>query len=107
MPGVTLINRPGHTPGSLEIKVESRGQTMLFVGDMLHSEEVQFSDPNIAFTYDENDRAAVASRRSVFDEAAKNNYWLAFAHVSFPGIGHIRAKGDAYEWIPVTYGVDV
>lgn len=107
MPGVTLISRPGHTPGSLEIKVESRGQTMMFLGDMLHSEQVQFSDPSIAFTYDENESAAIASRRAVFAEAAKNGYWIAFAHVSFPGIGQIRQRGDAYDWIPVTYGVDV
>jgi hypothetical protein len=31
---------------------------------------------------------------------------LAFAHVSFPGIGHVRRAAKGYDWIPVAYGED-
>jgi glyoxylase-like metal-dependent hydrolase (beta-lactamase superfamily II) len=106
IPGITLISRPGHTPGTLEIKVESNGHTILFLGDMLHSEQVQFAEPDIAFTFDENESSAIANRRTVLAEAAEKQYWLAFAHVSFPGIGHVRRAAKGYDWIPVAYGVD-
>jgi glyoxylase-like metal-dependent hydrolase (beta-lactamase superfamily II) len=105
-PGLALISRPGHTPGTLEIKVQSGGHTILFLGDMLHSEQVQFAEPDIAFTYDENEQSAIANRRLVLAEAADKEYWLAFAHVSFPGIGHVRRAVKGYEWIPVAYGED-
>ena len=30
-------------------------------------------------------------------------YFAAAAHVAFPGIGKLRAEGDGYAWIPVSY----
>ena len=27
----------------------------------------------------------------------------AAAHVAFPGIGKLRAEGDGYAWVPVSY----
>lgn len=79
---------------------------MVFMGDLLHSEEVQFAEPGVAFLYDENKDNAVASRRATFAEAADKRWWLAFAHVSFPGIGRIRREGPGYIWVPLQYGVD-
>jgi glyoxylase-like metal-dependent hydrolase (beta-lactamase superfamily II) len=38
-----------------------------------------------------------------FADAAENGYLLAFDHLSFPGVGHIRKEGDHYRWIPVEY----
>ncbi|WP_294393771.1 MBL fold metallo-hydrolase [uncultured Sphingomonas sp.] len=105
-PGVTMLLRPGHTPGSVVVKLDSDGQTMLFMGDLLHSEEVQFAETGVAFAFDENKNNAVTSRRRTFAEAADKGSWLAFAHVSFPGIGHIRSDGQGYRWMPTQYGVD-
>ena len=28
---------------------------------------------------------------------------LGAAHISFPGIGHVRSAGKGYDWIPANY----
>ena len=33
----------------------------------------------------------------------ENGYLVASAHLSFPGIGHIRSEGKGYAWVPVNY----
>jgi len=39
----------------------------------------------------------------VFADAAKKAYFVAAAHVAFPGIGKLRAEGNGYTWVPVSY----
>ena len=41
--------------------------------------------------------------RPVVLEAAKERYLVASAHLPFPGLGHLRAARQGYEWVPVDY----
>ena len=47
--------------------------------------------------------AKLKEEQAAFAEAAKEGYWVAAAHLSFPGIGHLRADGGGYDWVPVNY----
>jgi hypothetical protein len=38
-----------------------------------------------------------------FADAAKRGYYVALAHVAFPGIGRLRAEGSGYVWVPAVY----
>lgn len=105
-PGIRTIAEPGHTVGSLAVRIDSNGETLLLLGDLLHSEPVQFAEPDIAVGFDTDQDAAIASRKAVLVEAAAKGYWLGFAHVSFPGLGHVRRDGAGYAWVPTQYGVD-
>lgn len=102
-PGIRSIAAPGHTPGHSFYAIESKGEKMVFWGDIMHVAEVQFPNPSITVTFDVDSKAAAAQRQKAFADAAKNGYWVAPAHVSFPGIGHLRADGTGYRWIPITY----
>lgn len=66
---------------------------------------VQFADPDIAIRYDWNAAMAVAARKAILARASANHWWVAGAHISFPGIGHIvaDADGDQYRWVPANY----
>ncbi len=37
------------------------------------------------------------------DVAAAHGAWVAGAHLSFPGIGHLRAAAKGYEFVPANY----
>lgn len=104
-PGITPIASPGHTPGHSFYAVESKGQKIVFWGDIMHSAAVQFPDPSITIIYDVDPKAAAASRKKAFSAAAKDGYWAAGDHLSFPGIGHVRNEKDGigYRWIPINY----
>ena len=64
---------------------------------------MQFSDPSVCIKFDSDPAKAAEQRKKTFGDAAKHRYLLAFAHVSFPGVGHVRNEGDHYRWIPVEY----
>jgi hypothetical protein len=53
--------------------------------------------------FDGDSAAAAVQRKKTFADSAKNGYWIAPAHVSFSGIGHLRAEGSGYKWIPIPY----
>jgi glyoxylase-like metal-dependent hydrolase (beta-lactamase superfamily II) len=103
LPGFRSILRAGHTPGHSSIIIESRGETFVAWGDITHGDAVQFNEPSIAIDFDVDSKAAAATRRKAFVDAAEKGYWVAGAHIPFPGIGHVRADSDEYDWVPVNY----
>jgi len=104
MPGVTAGLHPGHTPGSAFYTLESSGQKIVFVGDIVHIASVQFPDPTITIEYDVNTAQAAAVRQQAFSEFARDRTLIAVPHVPFPGVGHVRAVGTGFEWVPIDYG---
>jgi glyoxylase-like metal-dependent hydrolase (beta-lactamase superfamily II) len=105
-PGVKSIASPGHTPGHSFYSLESKGERLVFWGDIMHVAAVQFSDPSVTIQFDSDTTAATAARQKAFADAAKGGYLVAPAHVSFPGIGHLVADGNAYRWLPLPYSND-
>jgi glyoxylase-like metal-dependent hydrolase (beta-lactamase superfamily II) len=103
--GVRAVATHGHTPGHTCYLIESRGQRMLFVGDLLHVASVQFADPAITLKFDTDSAAARTERVRIFREAAANGEWIAAAHLPFPGLGHIRSEGKGYAFVPANYGI--
>jgi glyoxylase-like metal-dependent hydrolase (beta-lactamase superfamily II) len=106
-PGVRSIPEPGHTPGLNGYMVESGGQRLLLWGDIIHSAEVQFRDPSVTVDYDVDPKAAVNSRERVLADAAREGYLIGGAHISFPGLGHVRAEQSGFSWIPAPYSVSL
>jgi glyoxylase-like metal-dependent hydrolase (beta-lactamase superfamily II) len=104
IPGVTARPGPGHTPGHTIYVVENNGQQLLVVGDLVHVAAVQFSNPSATVQFDIDHSLAVSTRKTIFADASDHRYWLAGAHVAFPGIGHIRADGMGYMFVPANYG---
>lgn len=104
IPGLRPIAAPGHTPGHTTYLLHDGKNAMLFWGGTVHVAGVQFDDPQIAIKYDWQVPGAIANRDRLLAEAVKNGWWIAAAHISFPGIGHIAAKGrSAYAWVPANY----
>jgi len=106
-PGITALGTAGHTAGHTSYRIESNGDKLLILGDLIHAQAVQFTDPDIAISYDSDPKTAVSTRRRIFDAAVKGKYLVAGSHLSFPGVGHIRENGQGYLWIPVNYSTIV
>ena len=101
--GIKINPTSGHTPGHSVYHVESGGQTMVVWGDTLHVAGVQFAHPEVTIQYDSDPAAARAQRLALFKTIAENEYWVAGAHIAFPGIGRMKADGDGYRWVPANY----
>ena len=103
VPGVKAQPSHGHTAGHTTYVVESEGQKLVLWGDLLHAAAVQFPEPAVTIAFDTDAKAAAAERKKADIDAAKNGYLVGITHVSFPGVGHVRALGKGYEWLPVNY----
>lgn len=105
-PGIRTLAAPGHTPGHSFYVLESEGQKLMFWGDTMHAASVQFPDPDVAIAFDIDQKMAVATRKKFLRQAATQGYWVALDHVSFPGIGHVRAEKIGFSWAPINYSDD-
>jgi glyoxylase-like metal-dependent hydrolase (beta-lactamase superfamily II) len=103
VPGVSAVPAYGHTPGHTVYMVESQGQRLVLWGDLMHVGAIQFPDPAVTIQFDTDSKAAAAQRAKQYAEAAARGSWVAASHLPFPGIGHLRADGHGYDWIPANY----
>jgi glyoxylase-like metal-dependent hydrolase (beta-lactamase superfamily II) len=103
VPGISSVALHGHTPGHSGYLLSSAGQSLLVWGDIVHSHAVQFARPEVAIEFDVDSAQAIATRQKVFADAARDKLWVAGAHLPFPGIGHVRAEGAGYAWVPVEF----
>ncbi len=102
-PGIRAVASYGHTPGHISYMVESKGKKLLVVGDLIHAGAVQFDHPEVTIGFDTDPKTAAQARRQVFTAAAKDSELIGAAHLPFPGLGHLRSAGKAYQWVPANY----
>lgn len=105
VPGIRSLPTYGHTPGHTVYQVESKGRKMLVIGDLMHVAAVQFPHPAVTINFDSDSPRAAAQRAQVFAAVARDGALMAIAHVSFPGLGHLRKDGKGYVFVPVNYDV--
>lgn len=105
LPGITAIEKVGHTLGHTVYVIESAKQKMVFFGDLVHIEQVQFYDPSIPDDFDFDQQKGASQRKASYAEFAGKGYIIAASHISFPGIGKIAAEGEGYKWLPVPYSL--
>ncbi len=90
VPGVRAQSAYGHTPGHTIYVVESKGEKLVLLGDLMHVAAVQFDNPGVTIQFDSDQPAAARQRQAVFADAAAAGYMIGAAHISFPGIGRLR-----------------
>ncbi|MYM86371.1 MBL fold metallo-hydrolase [Rugamonas sp. FT82W] len=102
-PGIRAVASYGHTPGHISYMVESKGKKLLVVGDLIHAGAVQFDHPEVTIDFDSDPKTAAAARRQFFTAAAKDGTLIGAAHLPFPGLGHLRGNGKAYQWVATNF----
>ena len=105
VPGIRAVSAYGHTKGHTIYIVESKGQKLAVLGDLMHVAAVQFVNPAVTIQFDTDSKPAAVQRKKIYAEVAKQRDWIAVAHLPFPGIGHIRAEGQSYVFVPANYSV--
>jgi glyoxylase-like metal-dependent hydrolase (beta-lactamase superfamily II) len=103
LPGIKSYAGHGHTVGHTVYTVESQGQKLVLVGDLIHVAAVQLDNPAVTIAYDSDAKAAAATRLKFFAQAAREGALVGASHIQFPGLGHLRAAGKSYQWLPVNY----
>lgn len=102
-PGITSAAYYGHTFGHCAYVLQSKGEKLVFFGDMVHIGAVQFKAPMLANGYDFDKEKAAVQRKKIYAEASAEHYLIAADHIPFPGLGRLGNSGDGYNWIPVNF----
>jgi glyoxylase-like metal-dependent hydrolase (beta-lactamase superfamily II) len=102
--GIASVAARGHTPGHSAYQLSSGAQQLLIWGDLVHNHAVQFARPHVAIEFDIDKKQAVIARKALFARAAKEKLLVGGMHLPFPGVGHVRAEGKGYAWVPVEFG---
>ena len=100
-PGVRAIPAPGHTPGHTLYEIESGGEKLVLWGDLMEIAAIQFTEPSATIVFDSDGPAAAAQRPRAYADAAKARCLIGVSHLPFPGIGHLRAEGAGFVWVPI------
>ena len=102
--GMQLVPLAGHTPGHTGYEFSSKGQQILFCGDIVHAQRVQLQHPEVTAIFDIDQTAAAATRNQLLPRLARENVLIATPHASlFPPLGRLRKDGSAFSWVPVVF----
>ena len=98
--GVSVVALAGHTLGQSGLLVESNGERVLQLVDLLHN-AVQFKHTDWQFAFDSDGELGVETRINMLQRCVDEKLLTVFHHLPFPGIGHVAKKGDAFVWQPI------
>ena len=102
VPGIHLLNAPGHTAGHSVFLVSSGGQQLMVSNDMAYVPALLAPHPEWQGAYDQDGPLAVATRRRLIDRVIADKMLVCGAHFPFPGAGSFVKDGAAYAYLPVT-----
>jgi glyoxylase-like metal-dependent hydrolase (beta-lactamase superfamily II) len=102
--GMQLVPLAGHTPGHTGYEFSSKGQKILFWGDIIHAQRVQLQHPEVTAVFDIDQTAAASTRNQLLPKFAAGDVLIAVPHSSvFPPVGRLRKEGSGYSWVPVVF----
>ena len=99
VPGVTLVDTAGHTPGHASVLLRSGSDQLLIGGDVLTNPIVSFSKPDWPWGPDMDRDKAVAARKRILDMLATDKIALLGYHLPWPGLARVEKKDGAYRYV--------
>ena len=86
------------------MKFSSKGQQILFWGDIVHALRVQLQHPEVTALFDiDQAAAAAAARHQLLANLAREDVLIAGPHMNFPALGRLRKEGSGYGCAPVVF----
>ncbi len=100
-PGVKVVNLEGHTLGHSGLLIESDGERLFYVVDILH-QAFQLARPDWHFGLDSDGPLAVETRRNTLQRCVDEGLLTLFYHLEFPGLGRVEKDDEVFAWRPIS-----
>jgi glyoxylase-like metal-dependent hydrolase (beta-lactamase superfamily II) len=98
IPGITAVDVAGHTPGQSAYLIRSEAAELMVTADVFFSDPLNLEHPDWEVVFDSDPAKAVATRQQVLRQLTDSRQQVLAYHMPFPGLGHVSAAGDHYEW---------
>jgi len=102
-PGIETLPAAGHTPGHTVFAIHSGDQSLLVLSDTAQHPAVFARHPDWQAAFDIDGKAAVATRKKLFDRATADRMLVTGYHFPFPACGHLIKTACGYEHVPVEW----
>ncbi len=99
VPGVTLVDTSGHTPGHTSVLVKSGTDQLMIGGDVITNPVISFAKPDWPWGPDMDRDKAIASRKRTLDMLASEKIGLIGYHLPWPGLARVERKDGAYRYV--------
>lgn len=99
IPGITLIEAPGHSPGLIALRISSEFEHLLCISDIFHQPS-ELKKLNWSIISGNLTEQAIQTRSKILSIAASCTIVFA-CHFPFPGLGRIERDGDDWSWQPL------
>jgi glyoxylase-like metal-dependent hydrolase (beta-lactamase superfamily II) len=94
IPGITLMPTPGHTPGHQSVRLDSGGETALFLADLVPT-AAHLPLPWI-MGYDVEPMVTLETKRRILKSAAEQEWLVVFEHDAVTPWGRVVHDGKGY-----------
>jgi glyoxylase-like metal-dependent hydrolase (beta-lactamase superfamily II) len=98
---IIAVEAHGHEIGHTAYEASSNGDALLIWGDVIHVPSIQFTRPEIAWAFDASQDEARDTRQRMLRRANQPNFFVAGAHLDFPGVGAVAECGEAFCFRPL------
>ncbi|MBI3678723.1 MAG: MBL fold metallo-hydrolase [Proteobacteria bacterium] len=96
-PELRLMPTTGHTPGHVSVVIESRGQSAIITGDMMHH-PCQIGRPDWSPEFDSDKQASAVTRHAMLKDWADQPVLIIGTHFAAPTAGHVKKDGPHYRF---------
>jgi glyoxylase-like metal-dependent hydrolase (beta-lactamase superfamily II) len=101
LPGIVkAVELKGHTPGHSGYHIGSGTDSVLIVGDAMHSYLVSVRRPDWQVAFDVDQHVGATTRVALIESSSRNGQRLYAEHFPFPGIGRIVKGTSGASWQP-------
>ncbi|WP_157015973.1 MBL fold metallo-hydrolase [Mesorhizobium xinjiangense] len=98
VPGLSVVDTPGHTPGHISLEVAG-GDGLIIAGDVTPNEIISLRNPDWKFGFDADPDMAIATRKSLVDRAATDATKVLGYHFTYPGVGMVEKDRAGYRFV--------
>lgn len=103
VPGVRVIDTPGHTVGHMSVVLEDGDKQLIALGDSMSHAYLSFQRPTWYNGFDHDGDLTVQTRMRLLDMCAADRIAVIGYHFPFPGVGHVLREGDSYSFVPALW----
>jgi len=96
LPGVRVVQAPGHSPGMVTHLITSGGKQFLISADLVNFAPHISTDPGWQLAIDMDPQMAVETRRKIFDRAVADKLTISGTHWLMPNVGTLSKDGNGY-----------
>ena len=97
MEGITVIPAPGHTAGHAIVRVQSEGEQLVYLSDLV-CHEIHMEHPAWQMSFEHDPAAASQTRTRLLAALAEEEILVHAFHLSLPGFGKLHAQGSGWTW---------